>query len=865
MSVNLFNASIGLNLLSGTTTDLLTTQTGLTASASSIATTAAESAAVRKAKAAFTTPATTPPWLATRSSLDSPRLAQVRRMASVVESRAELGQPRDVQTTFTAYKALERLSVLANAATAKTLSESERASLQDVFAKGLTDLQAYLGQVKPDKLTLAFNKPVRQQQTASIPQATLTGTVQARPIAAERDATLAGISGQETLRLSLAKGTSAVDIDVPLSAITGPLTLDKVAATLNDAIAGSAAAADISSRFSVAKTDGKWGLVLTGPSTEKVSIDQAGAGDALMVMSGATNADGSTTGLRLYRANGAGNGSERTRLSSILDGAQDGTAQVKALLTAPDGYTYAIGSAAGDLGANFGSDQADAYLIKIDSEGNVAWQRSLGATVGAEGAALALTAEGDIVITGSITGDLAGAKSADSDLFVARFNSAGEEEFARSYRMTGDQQANAVAVSPSGAIFIGGKSGDDGFVARLDSAGNLAERLTLENVGNESVTALAFDQTGSLLVLGRHDQTARLHRLDGAQLTAPGSSLDLGELDANSLAVNPTDGTVIVAGSKSGGLAGSRDGVVALVDASLGTVRNLSIASDGTDQIDSIAVLNGQVYVGGRTSGALGGALSGRTDAFYGRIDLASSTIANLEQFGAPGQSAQPVRLAAQPGGSNILGALGLHRGSLNPDTSLSLVAQTSLRAGDSFSIRVGTGLVRKITIAANETLSTLSGKLRMAGGYNLNITTPRGSKEGELSIRIAARAGYPIELIAGPKGQDALAKLGLEPARLNVPATPAKGSALAQPGGQYGLSLSTDLNLKNPANARTALDALSGAVSMTKTAYRSLYWDSTKAALVNGASSTALTAAQQAQLDQYNSALQRLSLLTSS
>lgn len=863
MTVNFYNASLGLSLLSTSSAPTLTT--GPLAAGSAASAVASESLAARKARAAFTTPPTTPPWLAPANSLKSPRLAQIRQMASVVDSRTETGQPKDVQTAFTTYKALERLTVVASAATAKTLAESERSALQDVFAKGLADLQSFLGQVRPDKLTIAFTKPVRQQQTASIPQHSFTGTVQAKPVATVRDAPLAGISGQETLRLSLQKGTGAVDLDVALSGISGPVTLDNVAAALNDAIARSPAPQDFTSRFAVAKTDGKWGLVLNGPAGETISIDQPDAGNALMVVTGARNADGSPTGLQVYRADAQAIDAGRTRLAAIYANAQDGSAQVRNLLTDPDGNTYAIGSASGVVGANIGTGQTDSYLTKLDSEGRVVWQRSLGATVGAEGAALARTAEGDLVITGTMTGDLAGKENNDSDIFVARFNAAGEEEFARTYRMLGNQRANAVAVDPSGAIFIGGQSGDDGFVTRLDAAGNVLERMVLEDTGSESVTSLAFDATGDLLVLGKHDQTALLHRLNPAQLSAPGATLDLGVMEASAIAVDPADGAIVIGGTSTAGSTGGVDAVVTLVAASFDTVRSVRIASDGADRIDSVALLDGQVYIGGRTSGSLGGTRSGRIDGFYGQIDMASGTVTSLVQFGAPDQETDAVRVAAQSGGNSILGALGLHRGALNSADSLSLVAQTSLRAGDSFSIRVGSGLARKVTIAENETLASLAGKIRSAGGYNLAITTPKGRADGDLSIRIAAKAGHPVELIAGPQGQDALAKLGLEPARLSVPVASKEGSPLVQPGGQYGLALSTQLNLKSAASAKAALDAVTAAVSMTKTAYRSLYWDSTKAALVDGSTSSTLSAVQQARLDQYTSALQRLTLLTQS
>jgi hypothetical protein len=77
-------------------------------------------------------------------------------------------------------------------------------------------------------------------------------------------------------------------------------------------------------------------------------------------------------------------------------------------------------------------------------------------------------------------------------------------------------------------------------------------------------------------------------------------------------------------------------------------------------------------------------------------------------------------------------------------------------------------------------------------------------------------------------------------------------------------LDLSTDLTLATSTGAKAALDAINSAISMTQTAYRSLYWDDAKAAIVNGPTGSG-SAEQQKQLANYQAALTRLSTGTSS
>ncbi len=84
------------------------------------------------------------------------------------------------------------------------------------------------------------------------------------------------------------------------------------------------------------------------------------------------------------------------------------------------------------------------------------------------------------------------------------------------------------------------------------------------------------------------------------------------------------------------------------------------------------------------------------------------------------------------------------------------------------------------------------------------------------------------------------------------------KGSPGAA-GGNFGLALDDALNLNTAQRARQSRsEKVKSALSMTQTAYRSLYWDAGKAALIDGAGGSG-SAYQQAQLANYQAALDRL------
>lgn len=113
MTTTISNSLVGLSLL-----------TGANGFASLGSTQKIESAAVRLAKAGFTLAPTTPPWKDPKAATttDSAQLAAIKRLSTIIDKASGgIGSlPDDVQTSFTAYKALDRLRVLAQTAAAST-------------------------------------------------------------------------------------------------------------------------------------------------------------------------------------------------------------------------------------------------------------------------------------------------------------------------------------------------------------------------------------------------------------------------------------------------------------------------------------------------------------------------------------------------------------------------------------------------------------------------------------------------------------------------------------------------------------------------------------------------------------------------
>jgi trimeric autotransporter adhesin len=914
LTTNISGGLIGLSLLTGQSLQSL----GLSSPP-------LETAAERAAKALFTTPPTTAPWqLAPSSTPESAQVGMIKSMATIIDpaNKTEAGGSDDVESSFIAYKALDRLRMLADTAAQPGTTDGERTSLEAAFAKGLSDLQDFLAQAPGQLVNIVFGGPATSVKGAGIAPTQDIGTSVGKGVTTDHTLPVAGVNGNEVLKVSLASGSNKDVVTVDLSTTPQPPTLDSIAKALNDAI-GAIQATDVNgnpvvdssgnavprykTKFVIDRSTGTYGLTLNSGGAQ-VSIDQANAADSLVVVDSRTQFD-TPGGAQVYRYTEGTNGpalqtignvsatdrqaTEKAALTAEADATADGTAtdstdssdsttpsatipadlNAQASVTDANGYSYIVGTTSGDLGTHRSDGGDDLFLTKLDSEGQIVWQQTLGVAGEAQGAAVSLAPDGGIVVAGSVTGPFEGSLGGNSDMLVAKFDPSGEKQFATSIPSSGDDFASAVAVGADGSIYVGGKAaaanGGDAYVAKLDGTGKITQQRVIDSGGADSVTGFAIDGSGNLLALTRESGQAQLRSLDGTTLADLGSA-SLGSADARAVAV-ADDGSIAVVGATStavpgaqtNAIAGGRDGFVTRLDAALGNASTTYVGTADDDQLDSVTFMNGDIYVGGRTNGALNGPAHGLVDGFVGRIDSASGAVKSITQFGGTQAVSDPVHVTTSTGGSTILGALGLHRGALNGEISTSLAAQTGLNAGDTFSFQVDGGAIQKITIADGETLTSLTTKIHLAAGTNLTVTTPKND-DGQSQLELLVAPGHTLGLIAGPDGKDALPKLGLEPTRLQSDAPRAANAPLVTPGGSFGLELSMSLNIGNATDAKTALDAITSALSMTQTAYRSLYWDDSKAAQVNGSVGPG-DARQQAQLASYQAALQRLTAGTSS
>ena len=173
--------------------------------------------------------------------------------------------------------------------------------------------------------------------------------------------------------------------------------------------------------------------------------------------------------------------------------------------------------------------------------------------------------------------------------------------------------------------------------------------------------------------------------------------------------------------------------------------------------------------------------------------------------------------------GASVLDRLGLPKGDISVDTSKQLIAQSTLRAGEQFTVGPASGPATTITIAANETLDTLAVKIQRASGSQVTATVSTIAGQSTLKI-VPAYGSSVVKLSAGPDGKNALATLGLTEGIVAKIIT-IKGVIKQGDGGNkiYGLGLSSTLNIDSAAQISHAKAVVGTSLGIVRRAYQDL------------------------------------------
>jgi len=166
--------------------------------------------------------------------------------------------------------------------------------------------------------------------------------------------------------------------------------------------------------------------------------------------------------------------------------------------TADGGYVLAGGT------GSFGAGNGDAWCVKLDAAGNVLWQRAYGSPGDEYALSVGTTADGGYILAGGI--DLL--MTDIYDAWCLKLDSAGNVLWQKSYGGSDSDQANSMGTTADGGCILAGHTSSfgagngDGWCLKLDAAGNVVWQNTYGSANYEIFYGSSVASDGGCLLTG---------------------------------------------------------------------------------------------------------------------------------------------------------------------------------------------------------------------------------------------------------------------------------------------------------------------------------------------------------------------------
>lgn len=214
--------------------------------------------------------------------------------------------------------------------------------------------------------------------------------------------------------------------------------------------------------------------------------------------------------------------------------------------------------------ANYGLVSAggyDAFVLKLDKDGNPGWAKALGGGNTDEGLGVTVDAAGNVYATGDFWGTVnfdhgsggnTRVSAGSQDAFVVKMSSTGTVLWAKSMGGPSEDYGRdvAVAMDGTGNVYVSGDfsgtamfgsntlisaGGLDGFVTKLDSSGGFTWAKPLGGAGVDRAAGVTVDRAGNVAVAGFFSGTVVFNRDLGTSIYSSAGDYDafVVKLDSN--------------------------------------------------------------------------------------------------------------------------------------------------------------------------------------------------------------------------------------------------------------------------------------------------------------------------------------------
>ncbi|MDX1911395.1 MAG: hypothetical protein SFV22_07910, partial [Saprospiraceae bacterium] len=185
--------------------------------------------------------------------------------------------------------------------------------------------------------------------------------------------------------------------------------------------------------------------------------------------------------------------------------------------TADGGYVVVGWTLSDDGDVSFSHGSYDVWVVKLSAEGELVWQKTYGGSDFDYGYSISQTSDGGYIVSGqsqSADGDLSGGLDGGADAWVIKLDSEGKIEWQKEYGGTGLDRANEIIQTPDGGyLFCGHTTSTDGdvnvnygiydvWVVKLSNTGAIEWQQVMGGSGQDSGIFMTLHSEGGCLVTG---------------------------------------------------------------------------------------------------------------------------------------------------------------------------------------------------------------------------------------------------------------------------------------------------------------------------------------------------------------------------
>ena len=171
-------------------------------------------------------------------------------------------------------------------------------------------------------------------------------------------------------------------------------------------------------------------------------------------------------------------------------------------------------SSDGDVSVNYGN--YDYWIVKLDTAGNITWQKSFGGTGNEEAQSIQQTSDQGFIIAGysdSDNGDVTG-NHGSNDYWIVKLDGSGNLQWQKSLGGTGDDLAKYIRQTSDGGYIIAGNATsqdgdvtgnhgeDDVWIVKLDENGVIAWQQSYGGNDSDYANFIEVTSDGGFIVCG---------------------------------------------------------------------------------------------------------------------------------------------------------------------------------------------------------------------------------------------------------------------------------------------------------------------------------------------------------------------------